>query len=188
MPPAEAFGVTTFGPGPSRSFHARSDNPGCSRSSSIALRNSVSSPNRFRMYTTSPWESSTASPGKAWPKHQAVASGSADCGLGTEAAARAQGLDFVPLASERYYLACLKSALDQPAVMALRQVLGALRRQADPPRGSVQQTHLQVLLKILDAAGDRRGWQRERLRRLDKASCFSHTYENLHRLNTIHDG
>jgi len=54
---------------------------------------------------------------------QAVASGSADCGLGTEAAARAQGLDFVPLASERYYLACLKSALEQPELQRLRELL-----------------------------------------------------------------
>lgn len=61
---------------------------------------------------------------------QAVASGSADCGLGTEAAARAQGLDFVPLASERYYLACLKSALEQPELLRLRELLGQATWQA----------------------------------------------------------
>ncbi|WP_077000653.1 substrate-binding domain-containing protein [Variovorax sp. KK3] len=53
----------------------------------------------------------------------AVASGQADAGLGIESAARGAGLGFVPLVSERYHLACLKSALDQPAVQALRSLL-----------------------------------------------------------------
>jgi putative molybdopterin biosynthesis protein len=55
---------------------------------------------------------------------QAIASGSADAGLGIEAAARARGLDFVPLLQERYYLVCLKDTLEQPAMLALRRVLG----------------------------------------------------------------
>ncbi|MBK6006762.1 helix-turn-helix transcriptional regulator [Ramlibacter ginsenosidimutans] len=54
---------------------------------------------------------------------QAVASGSADAGLGIEAAARARGLAFEPLLREHYYLVCLKDALDQPPVAALRRVL-----------------------------------------------------------------
>ncbi len=54
---------------------------------------------------------------------QAVASGSADVGLGTEASAHKLGLGFVPLARENYHLVCLKSALDQPAVRALRDLL-----------------------------------------------------------------
>ena len=54
---------------------------------------------------------------------QAVASGAADAGLGIEAAARSRGLDFVPLLQEDYYLVCLKAALEQPAVLALREVL-----------------------------------------------------------------
>jgi putative molybdopterin biosynthesis protein len=53
----------------------------------------------------------------------AVASGSADVGLGTEYAARSQGLAFVPLTEERYLLVCLKSALEQPAVQGLLQRL-----------------------------------------------------------------
>jgi putative molybdopterin biosynthesis protein len=53
----------------------------------------------------------------------AVASGQADAGLGIESAARAAGLGFVPLVRERYHLACLKSALEQPAVQALRTLL-----------------------------------------------------------------
>jgi putative molybdopterin biosynthesis protein len=54
---------------------------------------------------------------------QAVASGSADAGLGIEAAARARGLDFVPLLQERYYLVCLKEALDAPPIALLRKLL-----------------------------------------------------------------
>jgi len=54
---------------------------------------------------------------------QAVAAGQADAGLGIEAAARTRGLDFVPLVEEDYHLVCLKSALDEPAVQALCNVL-----------------------------------------------------------------
>ncbi len=54
---------------------------------------------------------------------QAVASGAADVGLGTEYAARTQGLGFVPLTEERYLLVCLKTALEQPAVQRLLQRL-----------------------------------------------------------------
>jgi len=53
----------------------------------------------------------------------AVASGQADAGLGLESAAHAVGLGFVPLVHERYHLACLKSALEQPAMQALVAVL-----------------------------------------------------------------
>jgi len=68
---------------------------------------------------------------KGWdreePSHtavvQAVVSGQADAGLVIEAAARRKGVDFVPLLEEDYYLVCLKSALDQPPVAALRAVL-----------------------------------------------------------------
>ncbi|TFZ03876.1 substrate-binding domain-containing protein [Ramlibacter humi] len=54
---------------------------------------------------------------------QAIASGEADAGMGIEAAARRHGLDFVPLASEHYYLVCLRSALDERPTQLLRQVL-----------------------------------------------------------------
>ena len=56
---------------------------------------------------------------------QSIASGAADVGLGIEQAARSKGLDFVPLLQENYHLVCLKSALEQPAVTALRQLLQA---------------------------------------------------------------
>lgn len=53
----------------------------------------------------------------------AVAGGLADAGIGIEAAARAFGLDFVPLAQDDYYLVCLAEALELPAVQALRRAL-----------------------------------------------------------------
>ena len=59
----------------------------------------------------------------------AVASGAADVGLGIELAARAQGLDFVPLVQESYHLVCLKSALEQPAIAALLALLQSPRWQ-----------------------------------------------------------
>jgi len=46
--------------------------------------------------------------------------------LGIASAAASQGLDFVPLQAERYYLVCLKSAVEAPAVVALRQLLQTL--------------------------------------------------------------
>ncbi|WP_374669900.1 substrate-binding domain-containing protein [Ramlibacter sp.] len=61
---------------------------------------------------------------------QAVAAGAADCGLGIEAAARARGLDFVPLLREHYYLVCLKDALEAPPVALLREVLRSAPWQA----------------------------------------------------------
>ena len=64
----------------------------------------------------------------AEPSHtavaQAVASGQADAGLGIEAAARALGLDFVPIVEEQYHLACLKSALAESGIQALLKLLG----------------------------------------------------------------
>jgi molybdate transport repressor ModE-like protein len=53
----------------------------------------------------------------------AVAAGQCDAGLGIAAAAQSAGLDFVPLADERYHLVCLKSALSQPAIQSLLQLL-----------------------------------------------------------------
>jgi len=67
------------------------------------------------------------------PSHAAVAeaveSGEADAGFGIEATARARGLDFVPLAQERYHLACLRDALEQPATQALLRLLRTERWQ-----------------------------------------------------------
>jgi putative molybdopterin biosynthesis protein len=60
---------------------------------------------------------------------QAIASGAADAGLGIEAAARARGLGFVPLLEENYYLVCLKAALEEPPVRALRDMLASVAWQ-----------------------------------------------------------
>jgi len=59
-----------------------------------------------------------------------VASGQADCALGIESAAHAHQLDFVPLLQEHYWLVCLKSALDTPAVQQLLAILrGGMNKQ-----------------------------------------------------------
>jgi molybdate-binding protein len=60
----------------------------------------------------------------------AIASGVADVGLGIEVAARAHGLDFVPLLEESYHLVCLKSALSDPAIVALMELLQSPAWQA----------------------------------------------------------
>jgi molybdate-binding protein len=56
-----------------------------------------------------------------------IASGMADAGLGIEAAARQHGLDFVLLASERYYLAARAATLARPDAQVL---LAALKEPA----------------------------------------------------------
>ena len=53
----------------------------------------------------------------------AVASGLADAGPGTQAAAASFGLGFVPLIDEDYFLVCLKESLEQPPVQRLRELL-----------------------------------------------------------------
>ena len=52
-----------------------------------------------------------------------IASGRADVGLGIQSAAVRQGLNFVPLHAENYWLVCLKSALETPAMVSLRAQL-----------------------------------------------------------------
>ncbi|MCY1519839.1 PBP superfamily domain protein [compost metagenome] len=68
------------------------------------------------------------------PSHKAVAhavaSGSADAGLGIASAAVRERLDFVPLVKENYFLVCLKSTLDQPSTLALMEILRSATWQA----------------------------------------------------------
>ena len=52
-----------------------------------------------------------------------VASGMADVGFGLETPARQFGLDFQPLAVERYFLVCRTAQLASPAMQALQAVL-----------------------------------------------------------------
>jgi len=59
-----------------------------------------------------------------------IASGMADAGFGIEAAARQHGLDFVPLAGERYFLAARGATLERPAAQSLlAELKGAAFRQ-----------------------------------------------------------
>jgi putative molybdopterin biosynthesis protein len=53
----------------------------------------------------------------------AVSSGNADCGLGIQAAAQGQRLDFVPLFDERYDLAIPKAYFDGPLLAPLLDLL-----------------------------------------------------------------
>ena len=63
------------------------------------------------------------------PSHAAVAAaiaaGQADAGLGIACAASVQGLGFVPLMQERYWLVCLRDALESEPVQRLRQQLAS---------------------------------------------------------------
>jgi len=56
---------------------------------------------------------------------EAVASGTADAAFGIEAAARARGLEFVPVVEERYYLATLAEHLERSPLLALRAALAS---------------------------------------------------------------
>ena len=47
----------------------------------------------------------------------------ADAGFGIEAAARQHGLDFVPLADERYFLAARAGTLSRPPLQALLETM-----------------------------------------------------------------
>lgn len=66
--------------------------------------------------------------------HMAVAvnvlTGAADCGLGIFAAAKALGLDFLPLARERYDLIIPRKYADDPRVRALREIMNNKEFQA----------------------------------------------------------
>lgn len=66
-----------------------------------------------------------------------VASGMADAGFGIEAAARQHGLDFIPLADERYFLAARASTLSRPALQAVVETLrgSAFRKWVDSHPG-----------------------------------------------------
>ena len=72
-----------------------------------------------------------------------IASGAADAAFGIEAAAAQYGLSFVPLASERYFLALREPVAARPAVQALlhalqsrwfRRIIRALPGYTEPAR------------------------------------------------------
>jgi putative molybdopterin biosynthesis protein len=55
----------------------------------------------------------------------AIASGRADCGMGVLAAARAFGLDFVPVTSEPYDLVLARESLESPVLAPLWELLSS---------------------------------------------------------------
>ncbi len=67
------------------------------------------------------------------PAAQAVSQGEADCCIATRSAARAFGLHFIPLATERYDLVIRRPYVKLPAVQALLDTLNrsALRRKLE---------------------------------------------------------
>ncbi len=99
-----------------------------------------------------------------------VASGVADAGVGVEAAALQFGLHFVPLVEENYFLACLNSSIDLPAVQRLREVLaggGWLQILANLP-GYRPAAMPGALLVVEDALP---WWRRAKEKKLPRASC-----------------
>ena len=91
------------------------------------------------------------------PSHAAVAhavlSGQADAGLGIEAAAVQAGLGFVPLVKENYHLVCLKSALEQPGIVALQALLQTAQWQNEialiPGYAAAQSGQVLSMRKVL---------------------------------------
>ena len=55
----------------------------------------------------------------------AISTGTADVGIGIEAAARDAGLEFAAVVDENYYLLCLKDDLETPPLKALRERLAS---------------------------------------------------------------
>ncbi len=64
----------------------------------------------------------------------AVASGAADVGLGVRSAARALGVDFVPVTTEDYDLLIPEAFWEHPGIVALREVIGSAEFQAEMHR------------------------------------------------------
>lgn len=85
-----------------------------------------------------------------------IASGMADAGFGIEAAARQQGLDFLPLAGERYYLALRDVTLSRPSTAALLEALRSReyqRRVKQLP--GYDTTGIGEIVSVRDAFGQR---------------------------------
>ena len=85
-----------------------------------------------------------------------VASGMAQAGFGIEAAAREQGLDFVPIITERYFLAARATAWSRPGPAALLAALreGVLKAAVGTLPGYVLPQSLE-LAAVQDAFGAR---------------------------------
>ncbi|WP_343222701.1 substrate-binding domain-containing protein [Marinobacterium ramblicola] len=78
-----------------------------------------------------------------------VAAGMADTGFGVQAAASQFGLDFIPLAQERYLLACHQRALEMPAMQTLLETFRGERfRQAVDALPGYDSTHCGELITL----------------------------------------
>ena len=81
-----------------------------------------------------------------------VASGMADAGFGIETPAKRFGLDFVPLANERYFFLCTKASLESPAVVqALKILRSADFRAAVNHLPGYDATHSGRVLDVVEA-------------------------------------
>jgi molybdate-binding protein len=81
-----------------------------------------------------------------------IASGLADAGFGVETAARRFKLDFIPVASERYFLVCEDDALTSPLVTrVLEAMTSAPFRTAAGKLVGVDVTYAGTVLRIQDA-------------------------------------
>lgn len=60
-----------------------------------------------------------------------VAGGLADAAFGVETGARLFNLDFIPVASERYFLICSQEAMESPTIHRIRDILVSKQYQAE---------------------------------------------------------
>lgn len=81
-----------------------------------------------------------------------IASGLADAGFGVETAARRFKLDFIPVASERYFLICDDESLASPVITRILETMtsGAFRAAAGKLVG-VDATYAGTVLRVDDA-------------------------------------
>lgn len=80
-----------------------------------------------------------------------VASGIADAGFGVESAARHFGLEFIPIAAERYFLACRRESLERPAVRRVPETLrGRKFRAAAAKIAGIDASHAGTVARVSD--------------------------------------
>jgi molybdate transport repressor ModE-like protein len=84
-----------------------------------------------------------------------VASGMADAGFGVETGARRFGLDFIPVASERYFLVCRSESLASPIIARIRNILSSTQfRAAAAGLPGIDVAHAGTMLSISEAFPD----------------------------------
>lgn len=71
-----------------------------------------------------------------------ILSGTADVGMGIFAAAKALGLDFIPVAKERYDLVILKDIMDDPKIEILLEIINSSRFKKKIEELGGYETHL----------------------------------------------